>query len=362
MSKHAPSGITPTNRFSVYPAHAYWYIAAKSKELQNKPLHVRIWDTPLVLFRNAKGEASALLDRCAHRNSPLSGGICTEGRIQCPYHGWQFDSAGICQKVPALCGEHQGKARVVPAFPTREHQGYIWVYTDHQTMPNHEPFEFPCMDDPRYTTIAYEADFEATLHATAENILDVPHTAFLHKGLFRGGEPNKIETIVRRYFDRVECQYVGEPRPSGIMAKLLAPGAGEVEHYDRFLLPGVAQVEYRLGEKAHLMATSCLTPVSEFVTRMYAVVAVRLNRWIPGLQQIVTPFALKVIRQDIEILKKQTQGIREFGGEQFVSTEVDLLGPSILRLLKSAAAESIVIASTAPQGEPDSITIGEMLA
>jgi hypothetical protein len=218
------------------------------------------------------------------------------------------------------------------------------------------------MDDSRYTMIAYESDFEATLHATAENILDVPHTAFLHKGLFRGGEPNKIETIVRRYSDRVECQYVGEPRPSGIMAKLLAPGAGEVEHYDRFLLPGVAQVEYRLGEKAHLISTTCLTPVSDFVTRMNAVVAVRLNRWIPGLQQIVTPFALKVIRQDIEILRKQTQGIREFGGEQYVSTEVDLLGPSILRLLKSAAAEPVAITSNAPKGEPDSVTTGEMLA
>jgi hypothetical protein len=95
---------------------------------------------------------------------------------------------------------------------------------------------------------------------------------------------------------------------------------------------------------------------------MNAVVAVRLNRWIPGLQQIVTPLALKVIRQDIEVLRKQTQGIREFGGEQYVSTEVDLLGPSILRLLKSAAAESMAIPSTAPQGEPDSVTTGEMLA
>jgi len=362
MSKQAPLGVTPTNRFSFYPAHTYWYIAAKSKELQQKPLQVRIWGTPFVLFRNGQGEASALLDRCAHRNLPLSGGVCTEGRIQCPYHGWQYDSAGICRKIPALCGEPEGKARVVPAFPTREQQGYIWVYTDLESKPNHEPFEFPWMDDSRYSTIAYEAEFGATLHATAENILDVPHTAFLHKGLFRGGEPNKIETIVRRYFDRVECQYVGEPRPTGIMAKLLAPGAGEVEHYDRFFLPGVAQVEYGLGEKAHLVATSFLTPVSDFVTRMYSVVAVRLNRRIPGLQQIVTPFALKVIRQDIEVLKEQTEGIQEFGGEQYVSTDVDLLGPSILRLLKSAAAEPIPIAASSRQGDPDSVTKGEMLA
>ena len=83
---------------------------------------------------------------------------------------------------------------------------------------------------------------------------------------------------------------------------------------------------------------------------------------IPGLQQIVTPFAMKVIRQDIKVLKEQTEGIQEFGGEQYVSTDVDLLGPSILRLLKSAAAEPIPIAASSPQGDPDSVTKGEMLA
>ncbi len=351
----------PTERFSLHRAYPYWYIAARSKDLKDKPLSVRIWDTPLVLFRDSQGQARTLLDRCAHRNVPLSEGTCIDGLIQCAYHGWRFDSEGSCKEVPALRGRQEAKARNVPAFLTQEEQGFIWVYTHRGTRPNHTPFEFPCMNDSSYTTVSYKADFEATLHATAENILDVPHTAFLHKGLFRGGQPNSIDTVVRRYSDRVECQYIGEPVPSGIMAKLLAPGAGEVEHFDRFILPSVAQVEYRLGEKAHIVTTSCLTPISDFVTRMHAVVAIRLNRWIPGLRQVVTPFALKVIRQDIRILKMQTDSVREFGGEQYSSTGVDLLGPSILRLLKRAAGEACVVSKDA-QGEPRLVSEGKLLA
>ena len=106
-------------------------------------------------------------------------------------------------------GEPAGKARRVPAFPVRAQQGFVWVYTDTATSPNHEPFKFPCLEDGAYTHVRHVADFKSTLHGAAENILDVPHTAFLHKGLFRGGTPNSVQTVVRRYEDRVECQFMG---------------------------------------------------------------------------------------------------------------------------------------------------------
>jgi hypothetical protein len=43
-----------------------------------------------------------------------------------------------------------------------------------------------------------------------------------------------------------------------------------------------------------------------------------------------------VFRQDAEILRKQTENIRHFGGEQFASTEIDVLGKHIWRLLRAA--------------------------
>jgi len=43
-----------------------------------------------------------------------------------------------------------------------------------------------------------------------------------------------------------------------------------------------------------------------------------------------------VFKQDAFILEHQTRLIRDFGGEQFVSTDIDVLGRHIWRLLKQA--------------------------
>jgi phenylpropionate dioxygenase-like ring-hydroxylating dioxygenase large terminal subunit len=282
--------------------------------------------------------------------------------IQCPYHGWEFDTEGACAKIPALDTPMTNKASRVPSYPVCEREGYVWVFTDCTQAPNHTPYSLPFIDDSRYLTIRYEAEFEATLHATAENVLDVPHTAFLHAGLFRGGggEPNPIDTEVRRYFDRSECHYIGEPRPSGVMGKLMAPGGGEVTHVDRFILPSVAQVEYQLGDGIHLISTSCLSPISAFRTRMNAVVTVRVGKWATMLRPIVTPFALKVVKQDIEILSAQTQTIKAFGGESYAHSQADLLGPSIVKLLKKAVSSQVPIAQEPPTGEPEATSTGKL--
>ena len=333
-----------TGRYSTYKAYPYWYIAATTKQLGKQPIRVFLWGIPLVLFRDGKGKPHALLDRCSHRNVPLSKGTVCGDSIQCPYHGWEFDGEGRCRHIPAKADFHENQARNVPSYPVREQQGHIWVYTDTHSKPNHLPYSFPHFDDPKYRHIYYQADFDATIHATAENILDVPHTAFLHSGLFRSGNRNLIETHIQRFRDRVDCEYIGEPRPTGFIGQILAPKGGEVEHFDRFILPSIAQVEYRLENK-HLLTTSALSPLSDFKTRMFAVVSVKLEIWIPFLQSLVTPFALKIVNQDIEMLKAQTEQLQFFEGEQYSYTELDALGPSIQRLLKKAEKTPLVLYS-----------------
>lgn len=322
--------------FSIAHVRDHWYIACRSRDLGDRPFSVTILGVPLVLFRGTEGKASALLDRCAHRNVPLSLGTVEESRLVCGYHGWAFDPDGVCQHVPALCGIQTGKARRVPTYAVVEQQGFVWIYGRAETAPEVQPFVFPAQDDPRYSSVDYHADFEGTLHATLENILDVPHTAYLHRGLFRGVKANEITAIVRRRGDQVEAEYVGEPRPTGLIGRILAPRGGTVTHFDRFILPSVAQVEYGLGERSHVYITSVLTPVSDFVTRLWSVATFRLPIPTPLIRAVLMPFARRVIAQDARMLRAQTESIRRFEGEQFVSTEVDLLGPHILRLLRQA--------------------------
>ncbi|HLL84584.1 MAG TPA: aromatic ring-hydroxylating dioxygenase subunit alpha [Longimicrobium sp.] len=312
-----------------------WFIACHSKELGAKPISRVIQDLPLVLFRGEDGQAAALMDRCPHRNVPLSVGRVKGGQLECMYHGWRFDRAGECRAVPGFCGEPNAKSRRATAFPVLEQDGFVWVYSTPDAVPTSQPYRFPKLDDPAYTSVRRDFRVESTLHAIIENTLDVPHTAYLHGGLFRTPKArNEIEVVVRRSPAGVEAEYIGEPRPPGIAGRVLAPGGGVVRHFDRFLLPSIAQVEYQLGEKSHLMVTSAHTPVSDFDTRVYVVATFRLPipHWL--VRPVLTPVATRIFAQDAKMLRLQTQTLKRFGHESYASTEVDAIGPAALKLLR----------------------------
>ncbi|MGH2689145.1 MAG: Rieske 2Fe-2S domain-containing protein, partial [Actinomycetota bacterium] len=258
-----------------------WYVACLSSELgHRRPLARTVVDTPLCLFRGGDGGVGAVIDRCPHRNVPLSLGRLREGLLECRYHGWRFDRAGACRTVPGLCAEGPDRrGRAAESVECVEQDGFVWVFVGSAAPPpGGVPFRFPCVDDPGYDTVRRSLSSAGTVHAVAENALDVPHTAFLHGGLFRGAgrEPVEIEVVVRSASDRIEAEYIGEPRPPGVAGRLLAPGGGVVQHWDRFILPSIAQVEYRL-EDNHLIVTSALTPVSPTETRLHSSVTVSIR-------------------------------------------------------------------------------------
>lgn len=319
-----------------------WFIACRARELKaGKPMPFTLQGTPLVLFRTVEGRPAALLDRCPHRNVPLSlGRVTKEGQLECAYHGWRFDGSGACRAVPGLVTEQDValKSRAAESYPAEESDGFIWVYSTPGPKPSTGPFRFPHLDDDRYSTVRRDFTVTSTMHAVIENTLDVPHTAFLHGGLFRTAEKkNEIEVVVRRHATHAEAEYLGEPAPKGLAGRLLAPQGGVVTHFDRFLLPSIAQVEYRLGEKSHLVTTSAMTPLDDYLTRVWAVVTFRLP--IPHflVRPFITPVAERIFQQDAVILRAQTDVIKKFGTERYTSTELDVLGHEIWRLMEQHA-------------------------
>ncbi|HYT39313.1 MAG TPA: Rieske 2Fe-2S domain-containing protein, partial [Acidimicrobiia bacterium] len=286
----SPGAARSGGRTSAVELPDEWYVACLSSELgRRRPLVRTVSGMPLCLFRDGGGWAAAVVDRCPHRNVPLSLGRLRDGLLECRYHGWRFDRSGACRTIPGLCAEsrprpetspsallggvtdrdggprppepagpggnedetgssrHRGRA--ADALPCVERDGFVWVFSGSAEPPaGGPPFRFPCINDPGYDTVRRSLKSAGTVHAVAENALDVPHTAFLHGGLFRGAgrDPVEVEVVVRTGADRIEAEYIGEPRPPGVAGRLLAPGGGVVQHWDRFLLPSIAQVEYRL--------------------------------------------------------------------------------------------------------------------
>ena len=77
-----------------------WYVAAWPEELGRTLLARRIAGEHLVFFRQEDGTPVCLQDQCPHRFAPLSMGTLIGDRIECKYHGLQYDKSGSCVLNP----------------------------------------------------------------------------------------------------------------------------------------------------------------------------------------------------------------------------------------------------------------------
>ena len=135
----------------------------------------------------------------------------------------------------------------------------------------------------------------------------------------------------RRIPGGIEVEYVGEKSAPG-ETKNRTDGS-VIRHWDRFLLPSIAQVEYRDGAR-HLLATIYHTPIREDLTRAFFVQCFKLPLPRFLVRALVGRRVDRVLMQDVAILREQHASIRRFGGERYASTELDLLGPEIQRMLR----------------------------
>ncbi|MCY4442634.1 MAG: Rieske 2Fe-2S domain-containing protein, partial [Deltaproteobacteria bacterium] len=115
----------------------YWMVAARSDDLRDIPMRVRVLGEDLVLFRDGAGRLGLLGLHCPHRGTSLEYGDVGPSGLRCPYHGWLFDISGACLEQPA---EPPGsvfheKVRHL-SYPVRELGGLIFAYLG---PPDHEP-------------------------------------------------------------------------------------------------------------------------------------------------------------------------------------------------------------------------------
>jgi phenylpropionate dioxygenase-like ring-hydroxylating dioxygenase large terminal subunit len=309
----------------------YWYIAAESRELKKRPIARTIFGEKIVLFRDARREAGALLDRCAHRNMALSLGRVVQDCVECPYHGWRYDRTGKCLAVPSMGDNPKLPGATVKSFPVLEQDGYIWIFPGDQ-FNNDKPFHFPHYGETGWTSFKMKTRFLSTVEACLENFLDCPHTVFVHKGWFRSHHTQSLSAVVRRRPDSVEVEFKEEPISDSVVSRLLFPKSKQLKHTDRFLMPNLSRVDYDFGPERHFIVTSQCTPYSDEETEVYTTISYRFGRLGLLVRLFFEPLCRHIIAQDVDILREHSKQMKQFGGPEYAHVETDLLGLHIQSL------------------------------
>jgi phenylpropionate dioxygenase-like ring-hydroxylating dioxygenase large terminal subunit len=185
-----------------------WYVILESNQVKpGKPVGVTRMGEKLVLWRDEQGQATCMSDLCPHRGVALSAGKCVNGNVECPFHGFQYDTSGRCALIPA-----NGKAAPVPkafqvnrVYPTREANDFIYIWWG-GPQPDLPPVPFFDTFDPKLFSWVTIRDLWPTHYSRAiENQLDVVHLPFVHHNTIGRGN----QTVVNG------PRWTMEPRPSG---------------------------------------------------------------------------------------------------------------------------------------------------
>lgn len=80
-----------------------WYPIAISTDVNTKkPTSLRRLGMQLVLWRDMDGNVVVQDARCPHKGADLGDGRLKGNAVECPYHGFLFNSEGTCTLTPAM--------------------------------------------------------------------------------------------------------------------------------------------------------------------------------------------------------------------------------------------------------------------
>jgi phenylpropionate dioxygenase-like ring-hydroxylating dioxygenase large terminal subunit len=171
-----------------------WYVASWSDALKPGELLPRkILGEDVLFLRDSRGKVAAMQDRCPHRFIPLHMGRIVEDTVECCYHGLRFDCSGRCVLNPHGDGKIPAAARV-RTYPVVERHNIVWIWMGDQEADPEKIPDYGVLDsDSGFLTTRGEILMQSNYVLMGENLLDLSHVAFLHKGLL--GSDQMVKTL-----------------------------------------------------------------------------------------------------------------------------------------------------------------------
>lgn len=283
-----------------------WYPVLESREVRRKPLGVERFGQQLVFWRTPDESVHAHADRCPHLGAALSRGRISDGKLVCPFHGFEFAADGVCRHIPAV--GRQGRipaAMSLRTFPLREAYGFVWLWRgEPRDVYPGVPY-FSQLADWRYGTVA--VDWPVHYSRAIENQLDVAHLAFVHRTTIGSGGRSLVEGPHVEDDSHGIRVWVTNARDDGRAPRsrqdLAAEAAGR-EPTLTFLFPGL----WQLNISPRLKNVIAFVPINAQSTRYYLRVYHRYtNLLVAGPFELMMGISNRfILAQDRKVVVTQT--------------------------------------------------------
>ena len=244
-----------------------WYIVLDSKELKkNKLIGIVRFSEKLVFWRDEMNNINCMFDKCCHRGASLSNGKINNDHLECPFHGFQYDSSGRVKLIPA-----NGKNKEIPnnfkvnSYPARDMYGFIWVWfgADNDNIP-----EIPFFEELKqgFSYGSFSEVWPVNYTRAIENQLDVVHLPFVHKTTIGRGNKTIVNGPVVKWKDNLMTIYVKNEVDHGQIPEK----ANEIEDYEKlfslqFQMPNLWQNV--ISDKVRIVVG--FVPIDEENTKIY---------------------------------------------------------------------------------------------
>lgn len=265
-----------------------WYAVLDSKELKKgKIIGTTRLSEKLVFWRDDNDEINCIFDKCCHRGASLSAGKIVNNHIECPFHGFQYDSSGKVKLIPANGKEARiGDQYKVNSYLVKEKYGFIWLwYSDARLNAPDIPFFEDLKEGFSYG--GFSETWPVHYTRAIENQLDVVHLPFVHKTTIGRGGKTLVNGPVLEWEDNQMTYYVKNEKDMGQTPQK----PNEIENYKKlfhlqFQMPNIWQ--NIISGKIRIFAA--FAPIDEENTHIY----LRFYQnavTLPGLKQIVNKFS-----------------------------------------------------------------------
>lgn len=211
-----------------------WYVAAWDIEVPHDGMLARTFlNDPVLLYRDSKGRAVALENRCCHRSAPLHLGRKEGDCVRCMYHGLKFDPTGACVEIP-------GQA-VIPektcirSYPVLERDRLVWIWMGQSGNENPDDLvDYHWHDSPQWRMKPGYIHYQANYKLIVDNLLDFTHLAWVHPTTLGTDSAAGLKPVIERNTDgngtlKITRWYFNDEMPN--LHKLVAKFDGKVDRW-----------------------------------------------------------------------------------------------------------------------------------